>query len=319
MASAFARTRGGEAAQRGGRGARREKERASERARGCAGAGEDCCAARERAAGEKALSAARHCDARRLGPRWRPARSARRRRRVRWWTSWPARRAESPSCSPATRSTRSRCELLWRRGARRPQAARAATRCAGSWSAREPNRERALQVRLQTQPQDKPLYTGLVDCLRKTLKNEGVGGLYKGVASPLAGQAVFNAWQFMLYGQVRRSGAGRPRGRAAPLSPHPILTRAPAGAADHQGPRRRRRAAAHHPAVLPGGADRGRGRGVRREPAGPLQVTAAGAGVQGETGLQHAERVRQAHLARGRRAWRVPRPQRHHRPKHAFR
>ena len=38
-----------------------------------------------------------------------------------------------------------------------------------------------MKVRLQTQPAGKPLYKGLLDCFVKTLKNEGVGGLYKGV------------------------------------------------------------------------------------------------------------------------------------------
>ena len=38
-----------------------------------------------------------------------------------------------------------------------------------------------LKVRLQTQPVHKPIYTGLTDCFFKTLKWEGIGGLYKGV------------------------------------------------------------------------------------------------------------------------------------------
>lgn len=38
-----------------------------------------------------------------------------------------------------------------------------------------------LKVRLQTQPVDKPVYKGLADCFLKTLKWEGLGGLYKGV------------------------------------------------------------------------------------------------------------------------------------------
>jgi solute carrier family 25 (mitochondrial carnitine/acylcarnitine transporter), member 20/29 len=40
-----------------------------------------------------------------------------------------------------------------------------------------------LKVRLQTQPVDKPVYRGLVDCFVKTLKWEGIGGLYKGVGT----------------------------------------------------------------------------------------------------------------------------------------
>lgn len=38
-----------------------------------------------------------------------------------------------------------------------------------------------LKVRLQTQPLHNPVYSGVVDCFVKTLKWEGVGGLYKGL------------------------------------------------------------------------------------------------------------------------------------------
>ena len=38
-----------------------------------------------------------------------------------------------------------------------------------------------LKVRLQTQPVDRPVYKGLLDCFLKTMKWEGIGGLYKGV------------------------------------------------------------------------------------------------------------------------------------------
>ena len=38
-----------------------------------------------------------------------------------------------------------------------------------------------LKVRLQTQPVDKPIYRGLTDCFVKTMKWEGIGGLYRGV------------------------------------------------------------------------------------------------------------------------------------------
>lgn len=36
-----------------------------------------------------------------------------------------------------------------------------------------------IKVRLQTQSSVNPLYSGAFDCLKKTLKWEGVGGLYK--------------------------------------------------------------------------------------------------------------------------------------------
>jgi len=38
-----------------------------------------------------------------------------------------------------------------------------------------------LKVRLQTQPVAKPIYRGLTDCFVKTMKWEGIGGLYRGV------------------------------------------------------------------------------------------------------------------------------------------
>ena len=38
-----------------------------------------------------------------------------------------------------------------------------------------------LKVRLQTQSVTNPVYKGLADCFFKTLKWEGIGGLYKGV------------------------------------------------------------------------------------------------------------------------------------------
>ena len=60
-----------------------------------------------------------------------------------------------------------------------------------------------LKVRLQTQSATKPIYSGVVDCLVKTVRWEGVGGLYKGVASPLVGQMFFRATLFTAYGQSK--------------------------------------------------------------------------------------------------------------------
>lgn len=57
------------------------------------------------------------------------------------------------------------------------------------------------KVRLQTQPAASPLYSGAIDCVKKTLQWEGVRGLYKGVASPLMGQMFFRASLFLTYGQ----------------------------------------------------------------------------------------------------------------------
>ena len=44
---------------------------------------------------------------------------------------------------------------------------------------------------------------GVVDCLVKTLRWEGFGGLYKGVTSPLVGQMFFRATLFTAYGQSK--------------------------------------------------------------------------------------------------------------------
>jgi len=60
-----------------------------------------------------------------------------------------------------------------------------------------------LKVRLQTQPYP-PLYNGLIDCFKKTIKWEGIGGLYKGVSSPLAGQMFFRANMFFSHAEMKR-------------------------------------------------------------------------------------------------------------------
>jgi len=65
-----------------------------------------------------------------------------------------------------------------------------------------------LKVRLQTQSQTNPVYSGLTDCVKQTWRAEGLGGFYKGVASPLVGQMVFNAVQFLAYGQAKRTVCG---------------------------------------------------------------------------------------------------------------
>lgn len=60
-----------------------------------------------------------------------------------------------------------------------------------------------LKVRLQTQPIENPVYSGLVDCFKKTIQWEGVGGLYKGVSSPIVGQMFFRANLFLATGQAK--------------------------------------------------------------------------------------------------------------------
>lgn len=49
----------------------------------------------------------------------------------------------------------------------------------------------------------------MIDCFKKTLGWEGPLGLYKGVASPLIGQMLFNAVQFCAYGQAKKLVQGK--------------------------------------------------------------------------------------------------------------
>eukprot|EP01089_Gocevia_fonbrunei_P020014 TRINITY_DN728_c0_g1_i2.p1 TRINITY_DN728_c0_g1~~TRINITY_DN728_c0_g1_i2.p1 ORF type:complete len:293 (-),score=70.07 TRINITY_DN728_c0_g1_i2:18-896(-) len=61
-----------------------------------------------------------------------------------------------------------------------------------------------LKVRLQTSGQDGgPKFNGLMDACTKTLKNEGIGGFYKGIASPLVGVAAMNATLFWAWNVSR--------------------------------------------------------------------------------------------------------------------
>ena len=58
-----------------------------------------------------------------------------------------------------------------------------------------------IKVRLQTMPMpklgEKPMYTGMWDCVAKTVKYEGVfKGLYKGMGAPLVGVTPIFALSF---------------------------------------------------------------------------------------------------------------------------
>ncbi|KAL1582419.1 hypothetical protein WHR41_08936 [Cladosporium halotolerans] len=57
-----------------------------------------------------------------------------------------------------------------------------------------------VKVRLQSQPDHLPLrYTGPLDCFRQSIRNDGVGGLYRGVSAPLVGAAAETACLFFSY------------------------------------------------------------------------------------------------------------------------
>lgn len=49
-------------------------------------------------------------------------------------------------------------------------------------------------------PGELPHYTSTLDCFKKTIKNEGVSGLYKGMGAPLVGVSPIFAISFMGYG-----------------------------------------------------------------------------------------------------------------------
>lgn len=61
-----------------------------------------------------------------------------------------------------------------------------------------------VKVRLQTMPVvgpgETPLYTGTLDCIKKTIHKEGFKGLYKGMSAPLTGVAPIFAISFFGFG-----------------------------------------------------------------------------------------------------------------------
>jgi len=60
-----------------------------------------------------------------------------------------------------------------------------------------------IKVRLQTQnvkPGESPMYTGALDCAKKTIQKEGFKGLYKGMVTPLIGISPIYAICFFGYG-----------------------------------------------------------------------------------------------------------------------
>ncbi|KAI7858882.1 mitochondrial carrier domain-containing protein [Circinella umbellata] len=61
-----------------------------------------------------------------------------------------------------------------------------------------------IKVRLQTQPLDRPYFNGPWHCFKCTIKQEGLRGLFTGMASPMVGSMVENAALFVGYRQVQR-------------------------------------------------------------------------------------------------------------------
>lgn len=61
-----------------------------------------------------------------------------------------------------------------------------------------------IKVRIQTMPTPKPgerpQYRGMMDCVAKTLRHEGVRGFYRGMAAPLIGATPVNSFCFWGYG-----------------------------------------------------------------------------------------------------------------------
>ena len=66
-----------------------------------------------------------------------------------------------------------------------------------------------VKVRLQSQPANRlPLYAGPLDCLRQSVRHDGLRSLYRGVSAPLAGAAAETAclfWSYRVAQDVLRS------------------------------------------------------------------------------------------------------------------
>ncbi|ORX93539.1 mitochondrial carrier [Basidiobolus meristosporus CBS 931.73] len=66
-----------------------------------------------------------------------------------------------------------------------------------------------IKVRLQTQPTPAPgaapLYTGTIDCVKKTLAKEGFSGFYKGTTTPLVGVGACVSIQFLVLEAAKRA------------------------------------------------------------------------------------------------------------------
>ncbi len=56
-----------------------------------------------------------------------------------------------------------------------------------------------VKVRLQSQPNGVPQFSGAIDCFRQTVSLDGWKGLYRGLSAPLAGAMAENALLFLSY------------------------------------------------------------------------------------------------------------------------
>lgn len=61
-----------------------------------------------------------------------------------------------------------------------------------------------IKTRMMNQPKDKPLYSGPLDCVAKTVRAEGIGGLYKGFVPAYARLAPHRVVHFVCLEQLNR-------------------------------------------------------------------------------------------------------------------
>ncbi|TRM61033.1 mitochondrial carrier domain-containing protein [Schizophyllum amplum] len=89
------------------------------------------------------------------------------------------------------------------------------------------------KVRLQSQVLDATArYSGPLDCLKKTVAEEGISGLYRGLPAPVVGAMAENATLFLAYSEFQnliRSVTHRPHNQELPLQ-HLALAAAGSGA-----------------------------------------------------------------------------------------
>nr|CAG8614007.1 10621_t:CDS:2 [Entrophospora candida]CAG8645238.1 11137_t:CDS:2 [Entrophospora candida] len=60
-----------------------------------------------------------------------------------------------------------------------------------------------VKTRLQSQPSDRKLFNGPLDCFKKTISKDGFLGLYWGLSSPMIGAILENATLFLAYNHIQ--------------------------------------------------------------------------------------------------------------------